>query len=314
VPPAAVGVRSSGPWRHWASWPGQPSLHRTVRLRHRTAAFAGLAIGLRATTGLSARPYCGRSCLERADASPNHKRVAPSRPSGDAVAVRQADFFDIDENQYDQALVLNPPLHTLHEIRQITERLRRHGGIQSVVDFGAGSGRLTIPLLQQGYSVLAVDVSRKSLDNLIKLAERLFLPTPETATDVPLSRTVDAVVGTDILHHVDLDGYLPLLHEALNEGGAMVFSEPGGFNPAWYVYLPLTAPWQIEKGVRHCTYMNLKSKLVAHGFKDVSISGVGLLPRPFFNRWPRLSKLNDALGGLPVVKLFAYRYVIQART
>jgi 2-polyprenyl-3-methyl-5-hydroxy-6-metoxy-1,4-benzoquinol methylase len=226
--------------------------------------------------------------------------------------VRQEDFFDIEEHQYAQALVERPPLHTAREIDAIISRLRWHHGVASVVDFGAGSGRLTIPLLRQRYSVLAVDVSDGSLDNLRRLARRLHLPSPPTARRLPQDRRYDAVVGTDILHHVDLDVYLPAIHDALHAGGRVVFSEPGGFNPTWYVYLPLTAPWHIERGVRKCTYRNLKRQLERHGFSEISISGLGLLPRPFFNWSARLSTLNDALGDLPFLKLFAYRYIIAA--
>jgi SAM-dependent methyltransferase len=226
--------------------------------------------------------------------------------------VRQEDFFDIEEHQYAQALVERPPLHTAREIDTIISRLRRHRGVASVVDFGAGSGRLTIPLLRQRYSVLAVDVSDGSLDNLGRLAGRLHLPSPPTARRLPQDRRYDAVVGTDILHHVDLDAYLPAVRDTLRAGGRVIFSEPGGCNPTWYIYLPLTAPWHIEKGVRQCTYFNLRRKLAAHGFGEASVSGVGLLPRPFFN-WSRtLSALNDAVGNLPLLKLFAYRYIIEA--
>ena len=226
--------------------------------------------------------------------------------------MRQEDFFNIPENQYAQALVVRPPLHTSNEIGAVIERLRRHPGIRSVVDFGAGSGRLTVPLLRHGFSVLAVDVSDRSLQSLKQLAERLALPSPATADHLPSQARFDAVVGTDILHHVDLDTHLPALYEALHDLGRVVFSEPGGFNPTWYVYLPLTAPWHIEKGVRNCTYFNLRRKFEAHGFRDVRVSGLGLLPRPIFNWSKRLSRLNDALGDLPLVKLFAYRYIVEA--
>jgi 2-polyprenyl-3-methyl-5-hydroxy-6-metoxy-1,4-benzoquinol methylase len=226
--------------------------------------------------------------------------------------MRQEDFFNIEKHQYAQALVVRPPRHTSNEINAILQRLRQHPGIESVADFGAGSGRLTIPLLRQRYSVVAIDVSDKSLGNLRSLAARLSLPPPRTTRHLPPHAKFDAVVGTDILHHVDLDRQLPVLYDALRQGGRLVFSEPGGFNPTWYVYLPLTAPWHIERGVRHCTYRNLKRKLELHGFSDVSISGLGLLPRPVFNWSTRLSTLNDALGNLPVVKLFAYRYIIEA--
>jgi SAM-dependent methyltransferase len=227
--------------------------------------------------------------------------------------VRQEDFFDIEEHQYAQALVERPPLHTAREIEAIISRLRQHADVESVVDFGAGSGRLAIPLLRQRYSVLAVDVSDKSLDNLRRLARRLSLPSPPTSRQLPRHKRYDAVVGTDILHHVDLDQYLPALHDALRPGGRLVFFEPGGLNPTWYVYLPLTAPWHIEKGVRRCTYHNLRRKLAAHGFGEASVTGLGLLPRPFFNWSTRLSRLNDTLGDLPLLKLFAYRYIVEAR-
>jgi hypothetical protein len=64
--------------------------------------------------------------------------------------------------------------------------------------------------------------------------------------------------------------------------------------------------------VRNCTYFNLRRKFEAHGFRDVRVSGLGRLPRPFVNWSKRLSRLNDALGDLPLVKLFAYRYIVEA--
>jgi hypothetical protein len=98
--------------------------------------------------------------------------------------MRQRDFFNVAENQYSQELVVRPPQHTLNEIEAVIGRLRQQPGIRSVVDFGAGSGRLTVPFLRHGFSVLAVDVSDRSLESLKNLVERLSLPSPATAPAV----------------------------------------------------------------------------------------------------------------------------------
>jgi hypothetical protein len=187
------------------------------------------------------------------------------------VGVRQEDFFDLQAHQYAQALVERPPLHTAREIDAIISRLRRHGGVASVVDFGAGSGRLTIPLLRH------TTRSSEPTSSITSISTRTCRP-----STTPCAR------------------------------GRVIFSEPGGCNPTWYIYLPLTAPWHIAKACGGARIFNLMRKLAAHGFGEASVSGLGLLPRPFFNWSKALSALNDALGNLPLIKLFAYRYIIEA--
>lgn len=230
--------------------------------------------------------------------------------------ILQKQFFDQKEHQYKQDLIIDPPTHTKLEVEKIIKRLPKDKNL-TIVDFGCGSGRLTIPLLQKGYEVWAIDISSQSLLELKKLASNLFKDNKTKAklkvsTFFPTDMKFRLVTGADILHHIDLDQQLPILQKALKRNGRIIFSEPGGFNLSWYLYLPLFHNWTIEKRVTHCTYFNLIKKLRQHGFRRIKIAGLGLLPRPLFNFSKTLCNLNDKLGDLPFLKYFAYRYIIEA--
>lgn len=223
----------------------------------------------------------------------------------------QSKFFDKSRHQYALELILNPPLHAVLEVNEIMKRIVGLNSMDYIVDFGAGSGRLTIPLLKNNFSVYAIDVSERSLKNLRETAKKLLLHSLRITTSLPRNRKFKAIVGTDILHHVEIDKYLPKIFNSVEKGGKVIFSEPCAFNLAWYIYLPIASDWGLEKGLLHCTYLNLKNKFEQYGFKNVTISGLGLFPRPFFNWSKKLCEFNDWLGNLPGIKFFAYRYIIE---
>lgn len=226
--------------------------------------------------------------------------------------IAQQTFFNKSKHQYAPRHIVKPPIHTKQEIKAITDALKYIRKGTTIIDFGAGSGRVTIPLLQKKYAVLSVDVSEKSLKNLQKIAEELRLPKPTLAKTLPKKNLFHAIVGADILHHVDLDEYLPQFHNTLMPKGVAVFSEPCAFNLAWYLFLPFASSWEVEKGMTQCHYVNLKKKFKKYGFSKVEVKGFGLLPTPLFMWSKKLCQINDALGNLPLFKLFSYRFIIIA--
>lgn len=224
---------------------------------------------------------------------------------------KQQVFFDDWCHQYNQQRIIRPPLHTRLEIEEILKRIKsRQQGY--VLDFGAGSGRLTIPLLQAGYKVHAVDISEVSLKNLKSLADKLQLSALRTSLSLPPDRQFTCLVGADILHHVNLDEVIPQLWQMLKPGGKVIFSEPCAFNIAWYLYLPFFSDWLIEKGILQCRYFHLIKKFKQYGFRTVTIQGFGFLPTPLFNWSKTLSILNNKLGNVSLLKFFAYRFMIEA--
>lgn len=223
----------------------------------------------------------------------------------------QKQFFDKKKNQYSLNDILSPPIHTKLEIQEVIDRIKKYK-TNTVIDFGAGSGRITIALLRNDFSVLAVDISENSLLSLRNIANELLLTKLQVSSYIPKGKKYNIIVGADILHHIDLDTYLPLFYNSLNKGGRIIFSEPGGLNPTWYIYLPIFYDWNVEKGVINCTYLNLMQKLKRYKFQNIKITGMGFLPRPFFGMSEKICRLNDKMGEVPFLKLFAYRYIIEA--
>lgn len=225
----------------------------------------------------------------------------------------QKRHFDTAQNQYPQDSIMNPPLHTVLEQNQVIRRLEHVRKGEQILDFGAGTGRLSVALARAGYSVLSFDISTISLDHLRDVARDLGLSSIEMTHEYPNNRTFPAVVGADILHHVDLDEYLPKLYASLADGGRAVFSEPGGMNLVWYPYLSIFYDMRVEKRIVYSNLYTLPAKFKKYGFRDVQITGLGLLPRPVFNWSQTACLMNDASGNLPLVRWLAYRYIISAR-
>jgi 2-polyprenyl-3-methyl-5-hydroxy-6-metoxy-1,4-benzoquinol methylase len=221
----------------------------------------------------------------------------------------QLKHFEKYENQYNPDLILKPPVHTKLEIEEII-KLIPNSIKGRVVDFGAGTGRLTIPLVVSGFKVIAVDISQKSLKLLEKTAGELSLKIV-TSTNLEKHKPYDAVVGCDVLHHIDMNLELRNINKSLNRRGVIVFSEPGAFNISWYLYFLIRGDLSYEKEVVNCSYFNLDKTIRNAGFKNIEIKGLGILPRIFMQN-KRLCRFNDWMGNLPILKLFAYRYIIKA--
>lgn len=224
----------------------------------------------------------------------------------------QEKHFNINDNQYQSEKILNPPLHVQDELNEIIKLIRKYEDSSDVVDFGSGNGRLTVPLLRNDFSVTAVDVSKKSLENLRKNARQVNKE-KKLKTILTLPKKSKIICGTDILHHINIKDYFPLFYQSFKKGGAIIFSEPNIFNLSWIIFISLFLDWKVEKGIIQINYFNLIKQLKSAGFSQVKIIGLFLLPPMIFNWFPLLRKINMFLGNLPLLKLFSFRYIIVAR-
>lgn len=226
---------------------------------------------------------------------------------------KQTEHFKAKKNRYDEQLLFAPPKHTQEETNSIIRELKSRN-INSVVEFGSGNGRLTLPLLQSGIRVTAVDISKESLETLSNSASKMNIKKGLlfTSLTIPNSRW-EAIVGCDILHHVELNTYLREMNQKLIKSkGVIIFSEPNILNLSWSLFITFFIDWRVEWRILYCNYFTLRKKLERYHFKNIRISGFGLFPLPLFNTMPFLQDINYFLGNVPVLKLFAYRLIIVA--
>lgn len=103
---------------------------------------------------------------------------------------------------------------------------------QKILDFGCGKGETSILFCRIGYEVFGFDISpnnieiAKRLAAKYKMAERThFQLGVAERLDYP-EDYFDLVVGTDILHHVEISEALSECSRVLKKGGLAIFHEP----------------------------------------------------------------------------------------
>ena len=101
---------------------------------------------------------------------------------------------------------------------------------KEILDFGGGTGLLTLPLAKQAKFVTLVDISEKMLEQARLKAERQdiknihFLEQDLLAN--PLEQEFDLIVVCRVLHHMpDLDAALSLFHQHLKEDGQLLVAD-----------------------------------------------------------------------------------------
>jgi ubiquinone/menaquinone biosynthesis C-methylase UbiE len=94
-------------------------------------------------------------------------------------------------------------------------------GAKTVLDLGAGTGKLTRALAARGLEVYAIDPSAKMLDQL-RAAVPDAIVSVGTAEDIPLpDASVDAILVGQAWHWVDQDAALPSVARVLRPGGTL---------------------------------------------------------------------------------------------
>ncbi len=199
------------------------------------------------------------------------------------------------------------PSGSPYVLRQV-DRVVAEGGLTAdrpLLEVGAGLGRHTLPLLDRGFAVTALDLSPVMLE---ELAERAA-GRPLTTVACDLARAAEAVtdrfsqaVGFFTLHHMhDLELIFRGLAGVLEPGARVIFCEPNAYNPLFYLQMLMTPgmTWQGDGGTIRMRRGPVLGAMARAGFAELSLSRFGLFP-PFLANRPAGGHWEDRLQRLPL--------------
>lgn len=183
-----------------------------------------------------------------------------------------------------------------------------------VLELGCGLGRFTRLLIDRGFRVTAVDLSKHLVDRLRaetgNAGELEVLAAPAEAVSNLLPGPFDAAVGFFFLHHLPtLDPVLRSVRAVLADDGQLAFCEPNAFNPLVYLQVTFTPgmSWKGEPSVSRMRPGVVFPILRQLGFVELRAELYGALP-PVMSNTRLGGRVERGLEYLrPLRPLLAYR-------
>ena len=129
---------------------------------------------------------------------------------------------------------------------------------KEILDFGGGTGLLTLPLAKQAKSVTLVDISEKMLGQARLKVEQQEIKNiqflEQDLLEKSLEKEIDLIVVCRVLHHMpDLDAALSLIHQHLRENGQLLIAD---FT-------------KTEANHHGFELVELEKELIEHGFSSI---------------------------------------------
>ncbi len=187
-----------------------------------------------------------------------------------------------------------------------------------VLEVGCGTGLFTDYFSRSGAFVVAVDISPE----LLEIARHRHLPADRVVflekrfENCDIDGPFDAVIGSSILHHLDVELSLRQIFGLLKPGGAFSFAEPNMLNPQ--IVVQKNVNWFKEKlgdspDETAFVRWSLGSLLERIGYGEVKITPFDWLhpatPRPLI---PAVRAMGNVFESLPCVREFAGSLHIRA--
>jgi 2-polyprenyl-3-methyl-5-hydroxy-6-metoxy-1,4-benzoquinol methylase len=191
---------------------------------------------------------------------------------------------------------------------------------QRALEIGCGTGLFTEIFATTGAEIVALDISPELLERARarKLPQDRVTFAAKRFEDCDADVTFDALIGSSVLHHLDLDAAIRRMKVLLKPGGRISFAEPNLLNPQVYLerkfhYLPVfsyTSPdetafvrWRLARQLREA------------GFQDIVIQPFDWLhpstPEPLIGA---VRSLGRVLEAVPLLREFSGSVCISART
>jgi len=188
----------------------------------------------------------------------------------------------------------------------------------AILEIGCGTGYFTRELTQRGADIVAIDVS----PDLLEIAKAKY-SAPNVRYEIQNACALtyadamfDSVVGSSILHHLEIEEALREIYRVLKPGGTIYFTEPNMLNPQ--IAMQKNIPWikrRLGDSPDETAFFRwpLRRLLEQTGYRDVRIDPFDFLhpktPVPLIDR---LNALGRFIENVPVISEFAGSLYIRA--
>jgi ubiquinone/menaquinone biosynthesis C-methylase UbiE len=188
----------------------------------------------------------------------------------------------------------------------------------TVLELGCGAGYFTQELARSRADVVAIDVSPELMEiargNCSAPNVRYEI---ENACELSYGDAVfDSVVGSSVLHHLEIEKALRDVYRVLKPAGTIFFTEPNMLNPQ--IVVQKNIPWIKRKlgdspDETALFRWPLRRLLQQTGYRDIRIDPFDFLhpktPVPLINR---VNQFGRFLEKMPVISEFAGSLYIRA--
>ena len=188
----------------------------------------------------------------------------------------------------------------------------------TILELGCGAGYFTKEFARSGAEIVAIDVSAELLE-IAKAncpASNVRYEIQDACALTYSDAAFDSVVGSSILHHLEIGTALREICRVLKAGGTIYFTEPNMLNPQ--IAIQKNVPW-IKRWLGdtpdETAFLRrpLRQLLERTGYSNVRIEPFDFLhpktPAPLING---VDMLGGFLENLPVVSEFAGSLYIRA--
>jgi SAM-dependent methyltransferase len=188
----------------------------------------------------------------------------------------------------------------------------------TVLELGCGTGSFTRELARSGADVVAIDVSPELLEIArANCSEPNVQYQIQNAYALSYSEGVfDSVVGSSVLHHLEIEKALRDVYRVLKPGGTIYFTEPNMLNPQ--IAIQKNTPWikrKLGDSPDETAFFRwpLRRLLEQTGYRDVQIDPFDFLhPKTKVPLIDRVNRLGRFLESVPLISEFAGSLYIRA--
>jgi len=210
------------------------------------------------------------------------------------------------------------PAGKLRWARRVKMLSKHLGAGMRVLELGCGTGYFTRELVRSGADVVAIDVSPELLEiaraNCSGSNVRYEIQNA-SALSYP-DAVFDSVVGSSVLHHLEIEEALREIYRVLKPAGTIYFTEPNMLNPQ--IAIQKNVPWVKRKlgdSPDETAFFrwSLRRLLEQIGYRAVRIDPFDFLhPKTSVLLVGRVDALGRFLENVPVISEFAGSLYIRA--